>query len=249
MAMCIIKCCIALAIAAIIIFPSFRQKLKSLVSGFLNVFVEDVAKTPEGAKAFYSQAIEEEQIKYNQAKDTLNNAAGQKIVIEKDVEKLQNMLKTIESKCENAVKSGRMEDARLFAEQREECVVQLDVKKEMLAELTPMVEQAQKMCAAREKQLNKLKSDSVRKVEEIRTKQQLITLANDLDEMRADSGTDKLLASIDSGLRDLTKKSTGAIAVHENKTSTKFAAADERARQDSTSDYLAGLEKKYGGKK
>ena len=112
-----------------------------------------------------------------------------------------------------------------------------------------MVEQAQKMCAAREKQLNKLKSDSVRKVEEIRTKQQLITLANDLDEMRADSGTDKLLASIDSGLRDLTKKSTGAIAVHENKTSTKLAAADERARQDSTSDYLAGLEKKYGGKK
>ena len=63
MGMFIIKCCIALAIAAIIIFPSFRQKLKSLVSGFLNVLVEDVAKTPEGAKAVYSQAIEEEQSK------------------------------------------------------------------------------------------------------------------------------------------------------------------------------------------
>lgn len=46
-------------ILALIIFPGVRDKLKVLVGGFLNIFVEDMAKTPEGAKAVFQQAIEE----------------------------------------------------------------------------------------------------------------------------------------------------------------------------------------------
>jgi hypothetical protein len=38
-------------VLALIIFPGVRGKLKVLVGGFLNIFVEDIAKTPEGAKA------------------------------------------------------------------------------------------------------------------------------------------------------------------------------------------------------
>lgn len=37
-------------VLALIIFPGVRGKLKVLVGGFLNIFVEDIAKTPEGAK-------------------------------------------------------------------------------------------------------------------------------------------------------------------------------------------------------
>lgn len=36
-----------LVLLALIIFPEFRHKIKVLVGGFLNVFVEDAAKTPE----------------------------------------------------------------------------------------------------------------------------------------------------------------------------------------------------------
>ena len=41
-------------VLALIIFPGVRGKLKVLVGGFLNIFVEDIAKTPEGAKAVFS---------------------------------------------------------------------------------------------------------------------------------------------------------------------------------------------------
>ena len=34
-------------VLALIIFPGVRGKLKVLVGGFLNIFVEDIAKTPE----------------------------------------------------------------------------------------------------------------------------------------------------------------------------------------------------------
>lgn len=40
-------------VLALIIFPGVRGKLKVLVGGFLNIFVEDIAKTPEGAKAVF----------------------------------------------------------------------------------------------------------------------------------------------------------------------------------------------------
>lgn len=36
-------------VLALIVFPGVRQKIRVLVGGFLNIFVEDVAKTPEGA--------------------------------------------------------------------------------------------------------------------------------------------------------------------------------------------------------
>lgn len=51
-------------VLALIIFPGVRGKLKVLVGGFLNIFVEDIAKTPEGAKAVFQQAIEEVQERY-----------------------------------------------------------------------------------------------------------------------------------------------------------------------------------------
>lgn len=40
-------------VLALIVFPGVRGKLKVLVGGFLNIFVEDMAKTPEGAKVNY----------------------------------------------------------------------------------------------------------------------------------------------------------------------------------------------------
>lgn len=44
-------------VLALIIFPGVRGKLKVLVGGFLNIFVEDIAKTPEGAKAVFQQLL------------------------------------------------------------------------------------------------------------------------------------------------------------------------------------------------
>ena len=52
-------------VLALIVFPGVRGKLKVLVGGFLNIFVEDMAKSPEGAKAVFQQAIEEVQERYN----------------------------------------------------------------------------------------------------------------------------------------------------------------------------------------
>lgn len=75
-------------VLALIIFPGVRGKLKVLVGGFLNIFVEDIAKTPEGAKAVFQQAIEEVQERYNKAGDTLNRFVGEQSSVQKNLNKL-----------------------------------------------------------------------------------------------------------------------------------------------------------------
>lgn len=80
-------------VLALIIFPGVRGKLKVLVGGFLNIFVEDIAKTPEGAKAVFQQAIEEVQERYNKAGDTLNRFVGEQSSVQKNLNKLYGELR------------------------------------------------------------------------------------------------------------------------------------------------------------
>lgn len=129
-------------VLALIVFPGVRGKLKVLVGGFLNIFVEDMAKTPEGAKAVFQQAIEEVQERYNKAGDTLNRFVGEQSSVQKSLNKLHTELKDVEAKCESLVRSGNMEDASIFSTRREEILFEISQKEGYLQELEPMVREA-----------------------------------------------------------------------------------------------------------
>lgn len=126
-------------VLALIIFPGVRGKLKVLVGGFLNIFVEDIAKTPEGAKAVFQQAIEEVQERYNKAGDTLNRFVGEQSSVQKNLNKLYGELKDVESKCESLVRSGNMADAAIFSTRREEILFEISQKEGYLREIEPTV--------------------------------------------------------------------------------------------------------------
>ena len=107
---------IVVVLLALIIFPEFRKKLKVLVGGFLNVFVEDAAKTPEGANAVFNQAIEEMQDKYNRAANTLNKLSGELKHAEAAVDSITKEIKEVEATCERLVKAGQLNDAEVYAD-------------------------------------------------------------------------------------------------------------------------------------
>ena len=155
-------------VLALIIFPGVRGKLKVLVGGFLNIFVEDIAKTPEGAKAVFQQAIEEVQERYNKAGDTLNRFVGEQSSVQKNLNKLYGELKDVESKCESLVRSGNMADAAIFSTRREEILFEISQKEGYLRELEPMVKEAQTVYEAYDKKLRELKKQSRMTVEEMK---------------------------------------------------------------------------------
>ena len=75
----------ALIILALIIFPEARKKAVVLFRGAASAFVEDRAKTPEGANAIYTQAISEAEEQYQNTKEIFHRLSGRKKRIEAEI--------------------------------------------------------------------------------------------------------------------------------------------------------------------
>ena len=101
---------------------------------------------------------------------------------------------------------------------------------------------------AYEKKLRDLKRAQKETVGKLKMNAQMKDLLGDLDELKRDKTTDKLLGTVRDGASDLQKEVDGARIVHENRVSTKIARAEQRAAQVQNDAYLESLKKKYGGK-
>lgn len=232
---------VAVITLILILFPESRN----LLSGFLHVFFKDMAATPEGARAIYEEKIEEATEAYNKADDALNRIAGKLSVNKKECETIKRQIQDCESKCEMMVKSGNLEQAQLYAEQREELVADLERKQIMIQELIKAkteIEEAHKLC---EQRLKRLRADQKNVVENMKLNMEMKSVYDDANELKAMTTTDKMLASVKEKDRELKEQVEGAKVIHNNRTSTKIQRADEKARKLQTNDYLETLKKKY----
>ena len=239
---------LGLILLALLIFPEFRKKIKVLVGGFLNVFVEDAAKTPEGAEAVFNQAIQEAQNNYNKAASTFNKLSGELKSTEDSIARLTKELRDVEANCERLVKSGQYSDAEVYSARRSEILSEIERKKECAEKLKPMVADAQQIYAACGKKLTDLKRVKKETVAKLQMNGQLKDLLGDLDELRKDTATSRMLDAVMDKSWDLQKEVDGARIVHENRASTKIARAEQKAAQMRGDEYLESLKKKYGGK-
>lgn len=243
----IIGIIVALFVILLLLFPEVRGKLKTLVGGFLNVFVEDAAKTPEGAEAVFTQAIEELRDKYNRADSTLNKLAGELKHAEDEAVMLENKVKQVEATCERLAKNGQMKEAGVYAENRSELLTELEQKRECISRLKPMVDDATQIHDALAKKLRETQRKKKEIINSMRMNDQLKDILGDLDELKKDTATKKLLDSVMEGSSDLKKEVDGARIVHENRTSTKVERAEQKAKKLENDEYLESLRKKYEG--
>ena len=239
---------IALVILALIIFPEFRKKLMVLLRGGLNVFVEDAAKTPEGAEAVFAEAIAEERELYNNASRVLNKASGELKSAEDNLAKIQTSIRDVEAMCERLVQQNKMDDARVYAERRADLLDELAQANELVAMYKPMVAEAKETYEYRQKRLQELQREKKKTISRMKLDMQVKDMHEDMDEMRSERASHKMLDAVKEGASDLRKEATGARIVHENRASTKIARAEKNASQAKTDDYLNSLKKKNGGK-
>ena len=232
---------IVVFVLLLIFFPEFR----SLFKGFTKVFIKDIATTPEGAEAIYGEKIDDAQEAYNKADNALKIAAGKLSNAKRDLETLKTRLTKIESECESFVKNGKMDMAQLKAEEREEVVADIKRYSELVkayGEAEKTAKEAQKACGDR---LRKLKKESRDVVENMKVKQTLKEVYDDMDELKNVTATDKLLDSVREKNNDLNAVVEGSRVVHESRTSTKLKRAEEEAKKLQSNDYLDILMKKY----
>lgn len=236
---------IIVAIVLVVLIFALFPEARSLFKGFTRLFIKDMATTPEGAEAIYSEKIEQAQDAYNKADNAYKVAAGKLSNAQKDMKNLKARIEKVEAECESLVKANKIDLARLKAEEREEVAADIRRYSELIKayeDAANTAKEAQEMC---EKNLRKLKRESKEVVENMKVKKQLQEVYDDMDELKNVTATDKLLDSVRDKNRDLDAIVEGSKVVHNNKMSTKLAKAEAEAKKTSSNDYLDGLMKKY----
>lgn len=232
---------VVIFVLLLILFPEFRALLK----GFLRIFIKDMATTPEGAEAIYSEKINDAEEAYEKADNALKVAAGKLSTSKKDMENLKARLSKVEAECETFVKNGKLDMAQLKAEEREEIISDINRCSELIKAYdaaTTTAKEAHEMC---ERNLRKLKRESKEVVENMKVKNQLKEVYDDMDELKNVTATDKLLSSVREKNNDLNAIVEGSKVIHESKTSTKLQRAEAEARKLQSNDFLDSLKKKY----
>lgn len=233
-----------LVLAIFIIFPKARVLLK----GFIGVFIEDRAKTPEGARAVYEEAINEAQADYAKANNILQKLTGKLNTAEKELKDTKKKIEDVTKKCEAFAKQNQWEEVQLYAEQKEALESDLESLNETVEELKANVEEATEINKAKENKLTTLKREKDKIVNDLIRNRQLKEIYDDMDELKSSNTTSKLVQSVREGAKDARETAVGARAVHNNKTSTKIAKADAKAAQIASNDYVESLKKKYSNK-
>ena len=232
---------VGIFVLLLILFPEFRALLK----GFARVFIKDMATTPEGAEAIYGEKIDDAQEAYNKADNAYRVAAGKLSTAQKDMETLKSRRTKVEAECETFVKNGKMDMAQLKSEEREEIISDMERLSQLIKAFevaTAQAKEAQEMCEMR---LRKLKRESKEVVENMKVKNQLQKVYDDMDELKNATATDKLLDSVREKNKDLDAVVEGSRVIHENRLSTRLQKAESEAKKLQSNDYLDALKKKY----
>lgn len=236
---------IGLAVIAFIAILIFFPGARTLLKGFIGIFIKDLAATPEGAQAIYDKKIDDVQKKYNAAHNALSRASGRVETTTNELNAIIKRIANVESQCEALVKAGNIEAAKLKVEERDELLLDKERTEELLKAYKINERDAREAFEAFDKELRNMKKEAKRIVDNIKTKMQLKEAYDEMDELKKVTEADKLLDHVRERSKELDEEVTGARTIHESKLSTKLQRAEAAAKKEQSSAYLDGLMKKY----
>lgn len=224
-----------------IMFPEAR----SLGRGFLRLFVQDMASTPEGAKAIYTEKIEELQQTYNEASDSYRMVTGEYEQSKKELQSLQKKLQQVESQCEALMRMGNEEGAIIKAQERQEILEDIQHTGDMMDKYEQAMHEAKEISSTCEQQLIQMKKEMKDTIKEMQDNKRISEVYQRMDKLRNTSGTDKMIAAIHEKNEDLAKMASGSKAVYQNSTAAKVRGVEKDVRKLESQAYLDSLRNKY----
>lgn len=227
-----------------IMFPEAR----ALGKGFTRLFIKDLASTPEGAEAIYTEKIEELQNTYNKASDSYRMVAGEYEECKKNLENLQKKLPVVESQCENFIRNGKEEHAAIKAQERQEIIEDIERVGDMMDKYKAAMIEAKNITEICEQQLIAMKKEKRDVVQGMKDNIQISNVYKQMDHLKAETGADKMLAAAREKSEELNKIASGSKAVYQNSTAARIAAVNKDSRRMESSAYLDSLRAKYNTK-
>lgn len=237
----IIMCVGGLFLLLLIIFPSFREQLKVLVGGFLSVFIQDKAKTPEGAESIYTSVIEKKEKDYKDICDIVNSLAGKLNSLKNDFEKNKNDAEDADRKARLAISRNDEESVRTWAQNRQDA---LDMCKNLapyITEIEKQLKEAQRVKEQLGDQIAKLKREKKHTIDQMKLSQNMADYYSEMDDLRSSTAFDKLLEAVRDGAQEKTERAVGAKMNFESSRKGRQIAASSKAADYDIEAYIASI--------
>lgn len=237
-----------LVIIVLVAIFIFSGKARALGRAFFNLFVEDLAATPEGAEALFNQKEEEVEEKFRRADEVYKKVAGQRKRCKDELEALRNRLKKVETDCELLAKNNDMESLDIKLIERSDINDDISLHVETLATLETALKDASEARAACEENLNKIRKQKKQVVTKMKRDRDMKDVYDDLEGIGAGDHTSKLLNKVIERGEDMSDMVAGSKEAYETKTSTKARKIDQKLKASENDAYKQELLKKYGKK-
>ncbi len=232
-------------IFVIVVALVLSGKLRTLLKAFFNLFVEDMAATPEGAEALFRQKEEETEEKFRRADNVFKKVAGQRKRTSDELAVLKNRLIEVEQQCEKLAQQGDEEGLDIKITERADIIDEMELRKQTLATLEAAHRDAGEARAACEQALNDIRKKRKQVVSRMKHNRDMKDIYDDLEGIGADNHTSKLLDRVmekDTDMQDLV---AGSKEAYETKNSTKARKVEKRLNSSVNNEYKAALMNKY----
>lgn len=220
-------------------------KGRYLIKGVTNLLFIDIAKTPKGAEAIYTQAIEEAQGAYNKASNNFQKIAGLLETAKSNFANTNSKVERTKAKMEELAKKQMFKEVDIFAQELSNLEDDLKMYTDEVNKYNPMYHQAEMLTQQYETKLMKLKKDKKTVIRQLEINQQTKEMYDDLDELKNVKSSEKLLEAVKEGVVETGEVATGAKVLHNNKHSTKLLEAESAVKTIKVNDYAEQLRKKY----
>ena len=236
---------VGLAIFGVIMAFILSGSLRALVKAFFNLFVEDMASTPEGAEALYNQKELEVEEKYRKADEVFKKIAGQKKRCETDIVQLKKKLETVESQCEALAKAGDEEGLNIKLAVHSDTIEEIRANTEALTALNAAYNEAKEVREACEENLIRIRKEKKQIVAKMKRDRDMKHIYDDLEGIGANDNTSRLLNRVLEKSNEMSDLVAGSKEAYETKTSTKAKKLDQKLRATETDEYRQKLLNKY----
>jgi phage shock protein A len=234
-----------LVIIVVVVALALSGKLRALLTAFFNLFVEDMAATPEGAEALFNQKIEEVEDKFRRADNVYKKIAGQRKRCKDELVVLQNQLSVIEKDCETLAKAQDEEGLDIKIQHRADTIEDIEAHKRTLTSLEAALKDATEARNACEENLNNIKKQRKQVVNKMKHDRDMKAVYDDLEGIGAGDHTSKLLDKVIERGTELEDLVAGSKEAYETKTSTRARKLDQKLKSSANDDYKAQLLNKY----
>ena len=220
-------------------------KARALGKAIINLFVEDMAATPEGAEALFRQKEEQVEDSFRKADNVYKKIAGQLTRNQEELNELNSRLPKIETQCEKLAKKGDREGLTIKAAERSDILEEIENHNHVIDELQKALTSAAQARKACEDNLAQVKKQHKKTISDMKRNTQMKEVYDDLEGIGADTPTSRMLDRVIEKSQEMDDLVEGSRQAYESRTSTRVKRLNERIRSSEADEYADALIAKY----